>query len=260
MDVSYVFVDEISMVSEIFYKFFITMKRLKPELKFIIAGDFEQLLPVKDRVEGCDYKNSHALYELCDGNRLQLSKCRRSDDRLFNMLLKENINNIQKTDFRTEFAERHVCFTNATRKKVNTAMMSQYAKKAMKNKTEVLELEALDYSENSQDVKLTARTPLIARVNCKGIDIFNNEIWIITKINKKKETITIKEEGGERTMDIPNNLVQKLFNPGWCITCHKSQGSTYDHPYTIHDFDKMDERLKYVALSRSTKLEYIRMF
>jgi ATP-dependent exoDNAse (exonuclease V) alpha subunit len=259
-DVSYVFVDEVSMVPEIFYKFFITMKRLKPELKFIIAGDFEQLLPVNDRVEGCDYKNSHALYELCDGNRLQLSKCRRSDDRLFNMLLKDNIGNINKTDFPRDFTTRHICYTNITRKKVNTLMMNQHAKKAMKTNSVILELDGLEYSDNSQDVKLTAGTPLIARVNNKAMDIFNNEMWMITKINKKSETITIKEEDGDKTMDIPNNLVQKLFNPGWCITCHKSQGSTYDHLYTVHEFDKMDERLKYVALSRSTKIEYITLW
>jgi len=44
-DLQYVIIDEISMVPEKFYKFFIVMKRLKPDLKFIIAGDFEQLLP-----------------------------------------------------------------------------------------------------------------------------------------------------------------------------------------------------------------------
>ena len=259
-DVQYVFVDEISMVPEMFYKFFITMKRIKPEIKFIIAGDFEQLLPVNDRVEGCDYKNSHALYELCDGNRLQLTTCRRSDDRLFNMLLKPNIGNIKATDFPEEFTQRHICFTNETRKKVNAVMMKQHAKKAKKNKSGILELSALDYSQNSQDVKLTAGTPLIARVNNKDHDICNNEMWVITKINKTKGTITIKEEDGDRTMDIDNNEVQKLFNPAWCITCHKSQGSTYNHTYTIHEFSKMDNRMRYVALSRSTKVEFIRVW
>ena len=62
---------------------------MMPEIKFIIAGDFSQLLPVKDRIEGCNYKDSLALHELCDGNRLQLTKCRRSDATLFNMLLPE---------------------------------------------------------------------------------------------------------------------------------------------------------------------------
>ena len=36
------------------------------------------------------------LYEICDGNSLELSKCRRSDDILFNMCKFENI--IQPAD------------------------------------------------------------------------------------------------------------------------------------------------------------------
>ena len=47
----YIFIDEISMVQEIYYKFFIYLKRANPKIKFIIAGDFEQLMPVKDRVK-----------------------------------------------------------------------------------------------------------------------------------------------------------------------------------------------------------------
>ena len=49
----YIIVDEISMIPEMFYKFFCIIRRLKPDIKFIIAGDFEQLLPVNDRI-GCN--------------------------------------------------------------------------------------------------------------------------------------------------------------------------------------------------------------
>jgi hypothetical protein len=83
------------MVPEVFYKCFITLKRVRPNLKFIIAGDFEQLLPVNDRVR-CDYKNSPALHKLCDGRRLQLTKCRRSDDTLFKLIHPKNIKNLTK--------------------------------------------------------------------------------------------------------------------------------------------------------------------
>ena len=61
-------------------------------------------------------------------------------------------------------------------------------------------------------------------------------------------------------MDVENDMVQQLFNPAWCITIHKSQGSTYDHPYTIHEFDKLDGRLKYVAFSRETDIKHIRVW
>ena len=49
------------MVAEMFYNFFIVLKRCKPKMKFIIAGDFNQLLPVNDRVGEVDYKNSSAF-------------------------------------------------------------------------------------------------------------------------------------------------------------------------------------------------------
>ena len=40
-----------------------------------------------------------ALYELSDGNRIELSKCRRSDDILFNICKFENIMNVNKENF-----------------------------------------------------------------------------------------------------------------------------------------------------------------
>ena len=90
LNYDYIFIDKISMVSENFYKFFIMLKRIKPNIKLIIAGDFNQLTPIDDRIQEnidyeFDYKNSIALKELCDNNKLELNKCRRSDDILYNM-------------------------------------------------------------------------------------------------------------------------------------------------------------------------------
>ena len=57
--------------------------------------------------------------------------------------------------------------------------------------------------------------------------------------------------------EIPTDEFQTIFHTAYCITTHKSQGSTFDHPYTIHEWEKFDERLKYVALSRSANLNHI---
>lgn len=108
----YIIIDEINMVPEIFHKFFCIIKRLKPNIKFIIASDYLQLLPVKDRIGKCDYKTSYCLYELVDANRLQLTKCRWSDDKLFNTLLPENILKNTVYEFNHRFTERHVTLTN----------------------------------------------------------------------------------------------------------------------------------------------------
>ena len=58
-------------------------------------------------------------------------------------------------------------------------------------------------------------------------------------------------------MDIPIKDFQRLFYVAYCITVHKSQGETYNEPYTIHEFERFDGRLKYVALSRATDFRLI---
>ena len=254
--IKYIFVDEISMVPEMFYKYFIILQRMYPQINFIIAGDFAQLLPVKDRVE-CDYKNSVALYELCKGNRIQLSKCRRADDTLFNMLLPENIQKLKRTDFNSHFTQRHICFTNEKRKAINHQMMnSVYVEKRSKNpKLTPLMLPALTYDPNSQDVVLVAGTPIIARKNDMNFDVFNNETFTIKQIQHKTGLVVVEDD--DRKVEVPVTEFQGLFHPAYCITTHKSQGTTFNHPYTIHEWERFDERLKYVALSRSTNLDFI---
>jgi ATP-dependent exoDNAse (exonuclease V) alpha subunit len=100
--------------------------------------------------------------------------------------------------------------------------------------------------------------PIIARVNDKKLEIFNNETFTIKEIQHSKSNILIIDEAGV-TKNISYDMFQKLFYVAFCITIHKSQGSTFDHPYTIHEWEHpgFDARLKYVALSRTTKLENI---
>ena len=250
--IKYIFIDEVSMMPEMFYKFFIVFKRMRPDIKFIIAGDFAQLLPVKDRIEDCDYKNSMALHELSDGNRLELIKCRRSDATLFNMLLPENIGKIKKSDFKNQMTNLHISFTNKTRLAVNKAEMEKTIKR---KKCKALELKGLSYDPNSQDVKLCAGMPVIARKNNKDLNIFNNETFTIKEIRKTEGFIIVADEG--RNQEVPIPEFTKMFNVAYCITCHKAQGATFDEAYTIHEFEQFDERLRYVALSRATDINLI---
>ena len=57
---------------------------------------------------------------------------------------------------------------------------------AKKKKTGLgLELKKLSYDKNSQDVKLYSGMPIIARKNCKPLNIFNNETFTIKEIRQK---------------------------------------------------------------------------
>ena len=248
----YIFIDEISMVQEIFYKFFIYLQRLLPDIKFIIAGDFEQLLPIKDRLEQCNYKNSVALLELCDGQRLTLTKCRRSDDVLFNMLAPENIGNIEKWQFSSQLAERHLTKTNNKRIELNEKMMRLVLRQKRRKS---LILPKLAYDKNSQEVRLVPGMPVISRRNNKSLDIVNNEHFVIKQIDLEKSVITLND--GERKIEIPVGDFQRFFYVAYAMTVCKSQGCTFAHSYTIHEWERYTNRLKYVSLSRASLKELI---
>ena len=136
--------------------------------------------------------------------------------------------------------------------------INKAVKEAQKNKKSVpvpLSLKKLSYDKNSQYVKLIKDMPVIARVTKKDHEIANNETFTIKSI--KNGVITLENIEGLKVVN--SDEFQKLFYVAFAITCHKSQGLTFNHPYTIHEFDnkKFDDRLKYVALSRTTKKEYI---
>ena len=65
----------------------------------------------------------------------------------------------------------------------------------------------------------------------------------------------MEDEGKEQA--VPFDDFSKMFYLSFCITCHKSQGATFDRQYTIHEFNRFDNRLKYVALSRATNKDLI---
>ena len=135
------------MVNENFLKFFSTFKRIKPDVKFLLCGNFEQLLPVADRVKDADYEGSPVIFELSDGNRINLLKCRRSDDIIYNMCLPENIDKIKPSDFGNKLCKTNLCFTNQRRKIINECLMKRFSK----NKHHV-KVEKLVYDDNSQNV------------------------------------------------------------------------------------------------------------
>jgi hypothetical protein len=117
-----------------------------------------------------------------------------------------------------------------------------------------LKLDGLSYDERSQKVILNKRMPIISKINNKDLGIFNNQRFKISKIDTF--TITIKDDFKKLIkINIPD--FQKFFLVGYGCTVHSSQGASIGEPYTIHEWDRMDQRLKYVSLSRSREHSYI---
>ena len=196
------------MVYEIYYKFLLIIKQLKPKCRFIISGDFKQLPPVCDRVVDIDYKNSNILYELSDKNRLTLSTCRRANDNLFNIC--KDIKTVKKSDFDNKFKNMNLCYTNKKRMEINKILMD----KQIKRNGAGLKLKANLKNNNSQDVELLENMPSIAMKTDAKIGIVNNEMFTIKSIYK--DIIEISNENN--TIEISSKHFQHLFYVLYCIT------------------------------------------
>jgi ATP-dependent exoDNAse (exonuclease V) alpha subunit len=198
---SYIILDEVSMIRETFYKIFLTIKKMS-NIQFIVAGDFRQLGPVNDRAD-FNYKESLALLELCDNRQLQLTVCRRSDDKLFKASLM--VDDLDISKFGKEECDTSICWTNKKRIEVNDRWMKWYSKEAK----ETITLPKLGYDVNSQVVTVYEGLPIIARINAKQLGIYNNETFTVTKL--KKEKIIVSDGGEEKEIDLRNSNVSFIL-------------------------------------------------
>jgi ATP-dependent exoDNAse (exonuclease V) alpha subunit len=128
-------------------------------------------------------------------------------------------------------------------------------KQQKKKQIQYVEIEKYKFSSVSQNVFLTIGTPIIAIKNKIDMGFVNSQSFIIKDINTIQEQIIISS--GDVIISIPFKDFQKYFHVAYCITSHRAQGSTYNKPYTIHDFNMMPRRCKYVSLTRASKYEYV---
>jgi hypothetical protein len=266
-NIDYILIDEFSMVKSMFYPILLSIKLAHPHIKFILSGNFDQLAPVKDVVKGqAKFEKARALWELTDGNRVLLSKCRRSDDKVHKLTLA--IKNREKVDFdplsHTWNSFVNICHTNKYRKEVIAECVERFlAKHPNARRFAVRELY---YDKNTQPFELCEEMPVIARINCKALKFANNEQFLVKKIKDDEIILTneksvINDEGDivqvKKEISVPTKTFHKQFMSAFCITLYKSQGQTFKTPYCIHEFEKYSRRMKLVAVSRATAIDNI---
>ena len=243
-DVDYIIIDEISMLQEIFWKKLAEIKK-NTNIKFILVGDWAQLGPVRDRCD-FDYENSFIVHYLSDGNMMKLTKCRRSDDRLFKMYM--NVENVDINKFPHVEYEKGICFHNSVRKQKNDRIMKN---KIIGKKYMLVKAHKCD--DNSQDTYVYNGLPVIACRTDNKLDICNSDEGIVDSWNKQNIKVKIED----KIITIPTNDFAKYFYPAYVMTIHKCQSITIREPYTIYKWNQLDTRLKYVALSRSSDIKFI---
>lgn len=145
-----------------------------------------------------------------------------------------------------------VSYYNSTRKRVNERWMEE--EKNGKKKVEMFEKNKHD--DKSQDMWVFKGLPVICCQNQKKLDIYNNQQFVVKKWGRK--SVRIVEKGTEESFrEIPRGKFTEYFRPGYCITTHAAQGATFDEEYSIYDWSRLDNRGRYVALSRGTQMKNV---
>jgi ABC-type oligopeptide transport system ATPase subunit len=195
--VEYILVDEISMMREKFYAMLCHIKRAIPGIKMILIGDIEhQFLPVKDTWEG-NYETSAALYDLCDGYKIKLTKCLREQgdgQELFDLCT--DICNRKKIDISqfapTEDTRENIAYLHVTRMKINEDWMAKETKDLPED--QVIRLPKVETDSHSQDVSLCEGTPVICIRKLKAMGMDNGERYTIQSITGVPDYSKMKRE------------------------------------------------------------------
>jgi 5-methylcytosine-specific restriction protein A len=251
--VDYIIIDEIGMAKEYFYRDFYYIHSNYPNIKFICVGDFNQLPPVCD-FKVFNYKESSILHEICDNKMVVLSKCRRSDDIMFNesnyVLKHGDVKDLSK--YGEKMTYKNISFTNKKRIEINEFLMD---KKLGELKEKKIILKKNENDEKSQDILLFKGLPVIACRTQKSIGVFNSQSYKVIKFDDIN--VTVESKATDEYLEIDREKFTIFFYPSYCMTTHKSQGDTFDDMYTIWEWEKMTKELRYVALTRGTQMSNI---
>ena len=249
--------DEKSMTKELFWNALYLWKK-KTGVRFLIVGCWKQLAPVQDRCQSFDYENASAIHELSGGNMLRLTECRRGAKDVGGRELFKQYNDIPSLQL-SKFGEKHcnmsICYYNSTVWPLNDKWMAYYKAKTSRFMliTPSKEMKKL---KNCQNIILYDGLPVMACVTKEKLNLYNSEQWIVLKWTPKQVTLcsATKEDV---VIKLPTDQLADLTRPAYAITAYKSQGATIRKPYSIYDWHKMTERMRYVAISRGTTIDHV---
>ena len=277
-NVSNVVVDEVSMVTFLEWHLLDLIKRTWNPRIFLV-GDFEQCEPVNEgSKKEHNYREHYLIKSLADSQYMELNINQRSDDRMWNLvrrLLQDGDDltgadgiQIYSPDSSTQpVIWKHLAHSNEVRIKINHMCVEKWIKAKPLYKS--IFMEGMGPPKHKQDYRITVGMPIISVVNNPKLKIVNNEQFTVLSISDR--IITLK-----RINDVPPEVGPKVevlltkfapqFDVAFCITVHRSQGSTYKEPYVIWQWKTMGgpfanarrrRRLRYTALTRTSETNHV---
>jgi len=256
-NIKVIIIDEISQVKEQHWTALWHIKR-QFGTRILLVGNFAQLAPVCDRSSDFDYENSSLLHELSNGRKLVLTKCRRAakdEVELFEQYSYLAYEQEDKFDLRL-FGEKetdlNICATNSKIIEINKIWMDKYTPD---NEDEwmLCKTTALAKKIHCQDIICYEGLPVIACRTRQAEEFYNGEMWKVSAFSSRAITLVCDD----RECTIPRKEFASLFRPAYAISCHKAQGQTLRRKFTIHQWEHMSNRHRYVSVSRGTKLGHV---
>ena len=231
-DIKICLVDEISMVPGYMYSYLLLLKQLG--VKLFIFGDFRQIPPIEAVKR--DYENSIVLKQLCNSNKLKLTHNYRSDTKYVAVC------DSGRFDF--DYFVRNNDMS--TLDKFNIARYNDVCSSVNDKCALIYGLKGCDGSR------------LIINRTIRKLNIYKNQFYEV--INKETKTIKqlFVDNAVERVIDDWELLLSKS-SLGYCCTVEKSQGLTVRENYTIYNFEKYEDNHKYVALTRTSNPNNVRI-
>jgi hypothetical protein len=253
-----IIVDEISLVKEMHWA---AMWHIKKQYgtRFLLVGNFSQHEPVCDRSADFDYENSAVLHELAGGRKLVLDKCRRAAEnekvlfKQYKYLSNDQLHKFNLDLFGQEETDLNICYTNAKIIEVNKKWMR---KRRPEKDSKWMLCKTSDTARkiHCQDIICYKNLPVISVVTRQSEGIFNGELWKVIHFDEDEVTLRSDEGNEKRECIIEKDKLACLFRPAYAISSHKCQGKTFDRPFTIHQWNHMGIRAKYVSVSRGRRI------
>lgn len=225
-DVKVVFIDEVSMIPSNLYVLLQIFKEIGA--KVFIFGDLSQISPVNDSY---DFMNGVLLKQLANYNMLVLTKNYRSaisGDFAYKaskgLITRDDIS--KTMDASIKF---NICYYNRTVDHVNKKMALIYGALG-------------DVGSRVRIIKTVAKFKIV-----------KNQFYEIINNNQIKQLFI----DYDNVLNLDINDIIKYCSLGFSTTSDKSQGLTIREPYAIYNFDEMDIKRRYVALTRTDDIKKI---
>ena len=269
-----IIVEEASMTCADFMIKLWRCTQTNPDLKLYFVGDFSQCDPIEEDGAVIPYLETEFFKKMCDFNDFVLPYI--EETARFDRKLQDVVTEFLTTGIAPEFRgeglppykhdnpQRFICKLNDTKNRVNKEISMKFKERSCGDATtpQGFTHGAFYYYEGQM---------LVCRENVgklKKENVFNScQVTLIDwKENGDRHDLQLEIPSDPPEVVFVKNVRLKKtlheneiydFEAGHCITIQRIQGDKITEPFEILDGHKMTRKELYVAMTRSTKYEYV---